>query len=98
MGIGLVFGLLFIVVAFVGILLLVALAKVSGVAVMAGIMVLMLLLGGIALIGSAVSGIFVASVYRYATKGDGGGKFGPRCCQERSASADERISAISSAE
>jgi hypothetical protein len=76
-GIGVVFGLLFIVVAFVGVLLIVALAKVSGAAVMAGILVLMLLLGGIALIGSAVSGIFVASVYRYATKGDGGAKFSP---------------------
>lgn len=37
----------------------------------------MLLLGGIALIGSAVSGIYVASVYRYATKDDGGAKFSP---------------------
>lgn len=77
-GIGVVFGLAFIIVAFVGALLLVALAKASGAAaVMAGIMVLMVLLGGIALIGSAVSGIYVASVYRYATKGDGGAKFSP---------------------
>jgi thiamine pyrophosphate-dependent acetolactate synthase large subunit-like protein len=36
---------------------------------------LILFVGILALIGSALGGIFTASVYRYATKGDGGSMF-----------------------
>jgi hypothetical protein len=36
------------------------------------VVVLVLVVGAIALVGAAVSGIFTASLYRYATKGDGG--------------------------
>ena len=36
-----------------------------------------LVVGSIALVGAAVSGIFVASLYRYATRGDAGQLYRP---------------------
>ena len=71
-GIGLVFGLLLFLVILLGVLLIIFLAQVSVALAIAGVVGLILVVGVIALIGSALSGIFTASVYRYATKGDGG--------------------------
>jgi len=71
-GIGLVFGLLMAVVLLLGGLLVVFLAQASIALAIAGVVALVLVVGVIALVGSALGGIFTASVYRYATKGDGG--------------------------
>jgi len=74
-GIGLVFGLLTMLVIFVGGALLFFLFQASVTLGLIGVVALILLVGVLALIGSALSGIFTASVYRYATKGDGGSMF-----------------------
>ena len=71
-GIGLVFGLLMFLVILLGLALCYLLYQVSPGLGIAGIVAIILLVAVIALIGSALSGIFTASVYRYATKGDGG--------------------------
>lgn len=71
-GIGLVFGLLMFAVILVGGLLIYLLAQLALVLALVGLVAVVLVVGLIALIGSAVSGIFTASLYRYATKGDGG--------------------------
>ena len=76
-GIGLVFGLLFIVILFIGIGLILAAANVSTALAIAAGVVLVIALGIVGLVSSAVSGIYVASLYRYATKGDGGAMFTP---------------------
>lgn len=74
-GIGLVFGLLALGVILLGGALVIALAQVSAVAMIAAIVVLVLVVGAIALVGAAASGIYTASLYRYATKGDAGSNF-----------------------
>ncbi len=74
-GIGLVFGLLTMLVIFAGGALLFFLFQASVTLGLIGVVALILLVGVLALIGSALSGIFTASVYRYATKGDGGSMF-----------------------
>lgn len=74
-GIGLVFGLLTMLVIFAGGALLFFLFQASVTLGLVGVVALILLVGVLALIGSALSGIFTASVYRYATKGDGGSMF-----------------------
>jgi hypothetical protein len=74
-GIGLVFGLLAFVVILLGGALIAALINVSTVALIAAIVVLVLIVGAIALVGAAASGIYTASLYRYATKGDPGPNF-----------------------
>ena len=74
-GIGLVFGILLMLVIFLGGALLYPLFQASTALGVAGVVALVLLVGVLALIGSALSGIFTASVYRYATKGDGGAMF-----------------------
>ena len=74
-GIGLIFGLLTMLVIFVGGALLFFLFQASVTLGLIGVVALILLVGVLALIGSALSGIFTASVYRYATKGDGGSMF-----------------------
>jgi hypothetical protein len=74
-GIGLVFAVLVMVVVAVGVLVIVAAASISAVLALVGVVVLVLAVGGVALVGSALSGIFTASLYRYATKGDGGPMF-----------------------
>ena len=75
-GIGLVFGLLLIAIMFIGIAVILFQTPCRRLAIVAAI-VLLLTLGIVGLIGSAVSGIYVASIYRYATKGDGGPMFTP---------------------
>ena len=73
-GIGLVFGLLFFVVLMVGVGLIVAAS--SSVVLMIVVLIALLIVGGlIGLIGSAASGVYTASLYRYATKGDPGTAF-----------------------
>lgn len=74
-GIGLVFGLLMMLVIFAGGALLLFLFQASVTLGLVGVVALILLVGILALIGSALGGIFTASVYRYATKGDGGSMF-----------------------
>jgi len=74
-GIGLIFGLLTMLVIFAGGALLFLLFQASVALGLIGVVALILLVGVLALIGSALSGIFTASVYRYATKGDGGSMF-----------------------
>ena len=74
-GIGLVFGLLFLGVLLVGGALVVVLANVSSVLAIVALVAVALVVAAIALVGAAVSGIYTASVYRYATKGDGGQRF-----------------------
>jgi hypothetical protein len=74
-GIGLVFGLLIMVVIFAGGALLYFLFQASIALAIGGLVALILLIGVLALIGSALGGIFTASVYRYATKGDAGPMF-----------------------
>ena len=74
-GISLVFGLLFLAVLLVGGALVVALANVSSVLAIVALVAVALIVAAIGLIGAAVSGIYTASVYRYATKGDGGQMF-----------------------
>lgn len=71
-GIGLVFGLLMIVVILLGGVLCYFLFQASVGLGIVGIVALILLVAVFALIASALSGIFTASIYRYATKGDGG--------------------------
>ena len=74
-GIGLVFGLLAFLALLVGVGLLVAVVQASVVLAVVVIIVTALIVGGIALVGAAASGIFTASLYRYATKGDAGPTF-----------------------
>ena len=74
-GIGLVFGLLIMLVIFAGGALLYFLFQASIALAIGGLVALVLLVGVLALIGSALGGIFTASVYRYATKGDAGPMF-----------------------
>jgi hypothetical protein len=74
-GIGLVFGLLMVLVIILGGALLALLFQASVTLGIVGLIVLILIIGIMALIASALTGIFTASVYRYATKGDGGPMF-----------------------
>ncbi len=74
-GIGLVFGLLSFVVILVGVALTGALATIAPPLGIAGIVMTVLAVAAIALVGAALSGIFMASVYRYTTRGDGGALF-----------------------
>lgn len=76
-GIGLVFGLLTVLVVLVGVALIVAAAQVSVILAVALVAVTVLVAGAITLVGAAASGIFTASLYRYATKGDGGNLYRP---------------------
>lgn len=71
-GIGLVFGLLMLLVILVGGALCFFLFQASVGLGIAGVVGLILIIAVFALIASALGGIFTASVYRYATKGDGG--------------------------
>jgi hypothetical protein len=72
-GIGLVFGLLAFLALLVGSALAVALGtSISAVLGAAIFLATLLVVGGIALTGAALGGIFTASVYRYATTGEAG--------------------------
>ena len=59
----------------IGILTMVLLFQTSVGLGFVALVVMLLALGIVGLIGSAVSGIYVASLYRYATKGDAGTMF-----------------------
>ena len=74
-GIGIVFTLIGLVVVLLGGLLIVVLAQIAPVLAIAGVVLVVVAVGLVALIGAAVSGIFTASLYRYATKGDAGPLF-----------------------
>jgi hypothetical protein len=74
-GIGLVFGIIAILAILVGIAITALLAAISPVLAIASIVLTVLVVAAIALVGAALSGIFMASVYRYTTKGDGGSMF-----------------------
>ena len=74
-GIGLVFGVLMFLVIFVGGALCYFLFQASVGLGIAGVVAIVLVVALFALIASALSGIFTASIYRYATKGDGGPMF-----------------------
>jgi hypothetical protein len=71
-GIGLVFGLITMGIIVLGLVLMVALASVSFALVALAFVALVLAVGAVSLIGAALSGIFTASLYRYATTGDAG--------------------------
>jgi Family of unknown function (DUF6159) len=73
-GIGLVFGLLFFVVVMIGAGLIVAVSS-STTLVIVVLIAVFIVAGLIGLIGSAASGVYTASLYRYATKGDPGTAF-----------------------
>jgi hypothetical protein len=73
-GIGLVFGLLVFVVVMIGAGLIVAVSS-STTLVIVVLIALFIVAGLIGLIGSAASGVYTASLYRYATKGDPGTAF-----------------------
>jgi hypothetical protein len=74
-GIGLVFGLAGVAVGVVGAVLFVALVDVSlFLAILVGV-VAVAAIGALALLGTTLQAVFTASVYRYATTGDGGSMF-----------------------
>lgn len=74
-GIGIVFGLLAFLFIILGVALTVALSQASAALAIVAAVATILIVGTIALIGSAASGIFTASLYRYATKGEPGTNF-----------------------
>ena len=71
-GIGLIFGLLAILAIILGAFVVFFLVQIAVELALVAFVVAVLIVGTIALVGAAVSGIFVASLYRYATKGDAG--------------------------
>lgn len=71
-GIGLVFGLIAFVVILVGIAGVAALFMIAPALGIVGVVALVLVVGGISLIGAALGGIYTASLYRFATKGEAG--------------------------
>jgi hypothetical protein len=74
-GIGLLFGLIGFAVMLIGVAAMVFLFQVSVTLGIIGLVVMVVALAIVGLIGSSVSGIYVASLYRYATKGNGGEMF-----------------------
>jgi hypothetical protein len=76
-GIGLVFGVLSLLVMLIGIGIAVLLINVSLALVAAAVVAMVIVLVLIGLVGSAVSGIYTASLYRYATKGEAGAMYRP---------------------
>jgi hypothetical protein len=71
-GIGLVFGLVTMLVIVLGVILAIVLAAVSGWLAAIVVVATILGVGAIALVGSALGGIYTASLYRYATTGEAG--------------------------
>jgi hypothetical protein len=86
-GIGLVFGLASVGVAVVAGLLFGLVVDASGVAAVAVIAVAVVVIGALALLGTTLQAIFTASVYRYATTGDGGPMF-PRAMLEQTVATE----------
>jgi hypothetical protein len=74
-GIGIVFGLLAFLFILLGVGLTIAVVQASAALAIVVVVATILIVGTIALIGSAASGIFTASLYRYATKGEPGTNF-----------------------
>ena len=71
-GIGIVFGLLVVVVIAIGMALAFAISSVSVyLAIVVGV-ITVLAVGAISLVGAALGGIYMASLYRFATKGEAG--------------------------
>jgi hypothetical protein len=71
-GIGIVFGLITVGVIVLGMLLTAVLASISLALAVVAVVTLILAVGAVSLIGAALSGIYTASLYRYATTGDAG--------------------------
>ena len=71
-GLGVVFSVIMFGVGLVGVVVIAALATVSESLLMVGIFALILALGVVALVASALGGIYTAAVYRYATTGEAG--------------------------
>jgi hypothetical protein len=76
-GIGIVFGLIAIGVALVFGTLAALLFTISPALGFGGIVLLVIVIAAVALVGAALSGIFTASLYRYAARGDAGPMFPP---------------------
>jgi hypothetical protein len=74
-GIGIVFSLVGVLFIFIGAGLAYAVAQASMALAIGVVIATVLIVGTISLIGSAASGIFTASLYRYATKGEPGSNF-----------------------
>lgn len=74
-GIGLVFGLIAFLAILIGGGIIIVLAMITPVLGIVGVVLLVLVVAAIVLIGSALGGIFTASLYRFTTKGDGGAMF-----------------------
>ena len=74
-GIGIVFGLLFFAVMLIGGALTYVLFTITPILGLVGLIALVIALGVIGLVGSAASGVYTASLYRYATKGEAGASF-----------------------
>jgi hypothetical protein len=74
-GIGIVFGLLAFVFIVLGVGLTIAVVETSMALAIVIVVATILVVGAIALIGAAASGIFTASLYRYATRGEPGTNF-----------------------
>jgi Family of unknown function (DUF6159) len=71
-GIGIVFALLVVLAVLVGVAFTFVLASIAPVLLIVGVAVTVLAVGAIALIGSALGGIYTAALYRYATTGESG--------------------------
>ncbi len=75
-GMGMVFGLLSFVILIPGIFLIIAAAGAKSVALLVlAVALLVILLIGLGLVSSALTGIFQAALYRYATQGSSSGFF-----------------------
>lgn len=74
-GIGLIFGLLALLFLVLGVALTMVLVETSVALAIVVVVATVIVVGTIALVGAAASGIFTASLYRYATKGDPGSNF-----------------------
>ncbi len=78
LSVGLIFGLIIFGVILLGIpLVILAVMSGSTALIVTAVAVIVLLVMGISLVSSTLSGIYTAAVYRYATTGDTGGYFNP---------------------
>lgn len=76
LSVGFIFGLISFLVILAGVPLIIVAAVSGSVAlIITAVAILVLLLVGISLVSSTLSGIYTAAVYRYATTGDTGGYF-----------------------
>jgi hypothetical protein len=71
-GLGVFFSTVVVIVGFIGIAIILALAAASPALIVPGIFLFVLAIGVVALIASALGGIYTAAVYRYATTGEAG--------------------------